>query len=186
MRSAEAVLPAAAVAEPRRFWSPRRKRLWILYAAGAVLLASYSSISDWHDRHAFLINASSSLPNWAFLIERGRVPRRGEYIFFDPPQSKLVVRHFGARPAMFGKIVYGVGGDVVSRTGKTFFVNGRRVALAKETSRLGEPLALGSTGTIPSDCYFVGTPHKDGFDSRYAGIGWPCSRQVIGTGTPIL
>src|SRR3546814_6721237 len=63
-----------------------------------------------------------------------------------------------------------VGGDVVTRTGRTFLVNGRPVVIAKERSRLGEPLALGPTGTIPPGCYFVGTPHKDGFDSRYAGI----------------
>lgn len=186
MRSAEAVLPAAGVAEPRRLWSPRRKRLWVLYGAGAVLLASYSAISDWRDDHAFLINASDSLPYWAFLIDRGKAPQRGEYIAFDPPRTTLVTRHFGRRPAMFAKIVYGVGGDVVTRTGRTFLVNGRPVAIAKERSRLGEPLALGPTGTIPPGCYFVGTPHKDGLDSRYAGIGWPCAKQLIGTGTPIL
>ena len=39
---------------------------------------------------------------------------------------------------------------------------------------------------IPRGCYFVGTPHKDGFDSRYAAIGWICMRRVFGTGTAIL
>jgi len=187
MPGAEVVLASPAVVPERRpLWSPRRKRLWTIYATGAVLLAGYSAITDWRDHHAVLINASESLPNWAFLIDRGKGPARGEYIAFDPPRTPLVTRHFGAHPAMFAKIVYGVGGDVVTRAGGTFFVNGRKVAVAKARSRFGEPLALGPTGTIPAGCYFVGTPHKDGFDSRYAGIGWPCSRQVIGTGTPIL
>jgi conjugal transfer pilin signal peptidase TrbI len=174
------------VSERRRLWSPRRKRLWSIYAALAVLLAGYPAITDWRDHHALLINASGSLPYWAFLINRGTMPRRGEIIAFDPPRTALVTRHFGSHPAMFAKIVYGVGGDAVTRVGRTFFVNGRKAAVAKARSRFGEPLALGPTGTIPAGCFFVGTPHKDGFDSRYAGIGWPCSRRVIGTGTPIL
>jgi conjugal transfer pilin signal peptidase TrbI len=182
----DVALAPAVVPGRRRLWSPRRKRLWTIYAAGAVLLTGYSAITDWRDRHAVLINASGSLSYWAFLIDRGKAPERCEYIAFDPPRTPLVTRHFGSHPSMFAKIVYGVGGDVVSRVGRTFFVNGRKVAVAKERSRLGEPLALGPTGTIPGGCYFVGTAHKDGFDSRYAGIGWPCSRQVIGTGTPIL
>jgi conjugal transfer pilin signal peptidase TrbI len=186
MPASDVLLPASAPAAALRFWSPRRKRLWTIYAAGAVLLAGYSAISDWRDHHAVLINASGSLPNWAFLIDRGTTPRRGDVVAFDPPRTPLVIRHFGQQPAMFAKIVYGVGGDTVTRSGRTFFVNGRKVAVAKERSRFGEPLALGPTGTIPAGCYFVGTPHKDGFDSRYAGIGWPCSRWIIGTGTPIL
>jgi len=181
---------ASAVSLPQAprsvFWTPRRKRLYAGFAAAAALGGAWSSITGWRDHHAFLINATQSLPNWAFLIDRGTRPARGDYVFFDPPRDALVVRHFGARPSMFGKIVYGVGGDTVSRIGRTFFVNGHRVAIAKTVSHLGEPLALGRVGQIPTGCYFVGSPSKDGLDSRYAAIGWPCDRQVVGTGTPIL
>jgi len=164
----------------------RRRRLYGAFALTGLVLGAGQSLISWRDHHAFLINATQSLPNWAFLIERGAFPKRGDYVFFDPPRSALVIRHFGARPAMFGKIVYGVGGDVVSRLDRTFYVDGHRVAVAKTVSRLGEPLALGPVGRIPAGCYFVGSPHKDGLDSRYAAIGWPCAKQVIGTGTPIL
>ena len=51
---------------------------------------------------------------------------------------------------------------------------------------LGEPLALGPTGTVPRGCYFVTTEHKDGFDSRYAAIGWICAPRILGVGRPIL
>jgi conjugal transfer pilin signal peptidase TrbI len=60
------------------------------------------------------------------------------------------------------------------------------VALAKPATRFGEPLALGPTGTIPRGCYFVGTPHRDSFDSRYAAIGWACRPRIIGVGEAIL
>lgn len=176
----------AADASAPRFWNPRRKRCYALLALSVGAMALLSATAAWRSSHAFLINATESLPYWAFLIENDRRPERGEYVFFDPPRSALVTRHFGVRPPMFGKIVYGMPGDVVSREGRIFFINGKPVAVAKARSRLGEPLATGPTGTIPRDCYFVGTPHADGFDSRYAQIGWICRARLIGVGTPIL
>ncbi len=50
----------------------------------------------------------------------------------------------------------------------------------------GEILIQGPVGTIPDHCIFAGTPHKDGFDSRYADIGWVCAPQIVGTGVPVL
>jgi conjugal transfer pilin signal peptidase TrbI len=47
-------------------------------------------------------------------------------------------------------------------------------------------LVAGPTGVIPQGCYYVGSPHKDGFDSRYAAIGYACSNKIVGVGDPIL
>lgn len=163
----------------------RRGRYAALAVIGLALLG-YNGLAGWRANHAMLINATSSLPNWAFVIDKQRRPARGNFIFFDPPPSALLKRHFGADLKPFGKIVYGVGGDRVEAQGRLFFVNQRPVALAKPATRLGEPLALGPTGIIPRGCYFVGTPHKDSFDSRYAAIGWICSPRVIGVGEAIL
>ena len=77
-------------------------------------------------------------------------------------------------------------GDVVTEKDRNFFVNSRKVAVAKRASRFGEPLALGPTGVVPQGCYFVTTAHTDGFDSRYAAIGWICARRILGVGRPIL
>lgn len=166
-------------------WRPR-SRLWLLlgvFIAGTIVL---SALGEWREGHLFLINTTDSLPNWAFLIQRHRLPGRGDYVFFDPPTSPLLRRHFGAKPRMFGKIVYGMPGDMVSHRGREVLVNGRTVALMKPLTRFGEPLTPGATGPVPQGCYFAATPHKDGFDSRYAEIGFVCARQVIGTGEPIL
>jgi conjugal transfer pilin signal peptidase TrbI len=169
-----------------RFWTARRKRLYAAYAALSALACGYFELDSWSESHLFLVNSSASLPNWAFLIARGAEARPGDYIFFDPPQSGLVRRHFGPQPRIFGKIVYGSAGDHVTRIGRTFFINGKQIAVAKPRSFSGEPLALGPTGTIPPGCHFVGTPHKDGLDSRYAAIGWICRRRILGTGSAIL
>ena len=177
------VMPATVAATSS--WRPR-KRLWAalgLFAAGTLVL---TALADWRDRHALLINATDSLPNWAFLIERGRAPGRGDIVFFDPPPSALVRRHFGEKPRLFGKRVYGMPGDVVAHVGSDVTVNGRWIARMKPASRFGEPLTPGATGKVPPGCYYAGTPHRDGFDSRYAEIGFVCARQIVGIGEPVL
>ncbi|WP_132741368.1 S26 family signal peptidase [Sphingomonas sp. PP-F2F-A104-K0414] len=163
-----------------------RKRLWAalgLFVAGGI---SLNAIAEWRDTHGLLINASESLPNWAFVIHKTSVPKRGEYVFFVPPAVPLVIKHFGAKKQMFGKIVYGMPGDTVVHRGADVFVAGKLVSHMKPVTKLGEPLVAGPTGVIPHGCYYVGSPHKDGFDSRYAAIGYACSNKIVGVGQPIL
>lgn len=166
-------------------WRPRT-HLWAALGIFVIGSAALTAISQWRDGHALFINTTQSLPNWAFMIDLGRMPGRGDYVFFDPPRSALLRRHFGARPEMFGKIVYGMPGDVVAHKGPIVTINGRAVARMKAYSRFGEPLTPGAEGSVPTGCYFAGTPHQDGFDSRYAEIGFVCARQIIGTGEPVL
>jgi conjugal transfer pilin signal peptidase TrbI len=165
--------------------SATARRLALLSGLGAGALG-LTALSGFATSHALMINASPSLPYWAIWTSRTGVPQRGNIILFTPPASPLLQKHFGTRAQPFGKIVSGMPGDLVTREGRTFHVNGRPVATAKLASRLGEPLALGPTGRIPENCYFVTTPHKDGFDSRYAAIGWVCRDRILGTGRPIL
>ena len=170
--------------EPPR-WRPR-KRLWAALAVAVVGTVVLGAIGAWRDDHVLLVNVTDSLPNWAFLIHRKQLPTRGEFVFFDPPHNNLVRRHFGAKPQMFGKIVYGMPGDVVAHEGAIVTINGKAVGRMKPRTRLGEPLAPGAVGAIPVGCYYAGSPHPDGFDSRYADIGFVCSRQIIGVGEAIL
>jgi len=178
------MVTAASELPPER-WRPR-KRLWAMLGVAIIGTVGFSAITDWRDGHLFLINVSSSLPNWAFLIRRQQLPARGDYVFFDPPRSALLRRHFGAKPQMFGKIVYGMPGDVIAHDGLTVTINGKAVAQMKRMTRHGEPLTPGAEGAIPPGCYYAGSPHPDGFDSRYAEIGFVCRRQIIGVGKPVL
>lgn len=166
-------------------WRPRR-HLWMLLGIGWLAWAGHGALGDWRDSHAFLINQTDSLPNWAFFIHRKKLPARGDYVFFSAPANALVKRHFGAVPPMFAKRAYGMPGDVVVHEGALVRVNGRPVARMKRHTRRGETLTPGPTGVIPRGCYYVGTPHRDGFDSRYAEIGFICAPQIIGTGEPVL
>lgn len=159
----------------------------LLLTGGATLaLLGAAGLSDFARAHALLVNASPSLPCWAIWLTRGAEPGKGDLVLFVPPRSDLLQLHFGKEPRLFGKRVLGTPGQHVTREGRQFFVDGVPVALAKPMTRTGEPLALGPTGTIPKGCYFVGSPHKDGFDSRYAAIGWICRPRILGTGRAIL
>jgi conjugal transfer pilin signal peptidase TrbI len=163
-----------------------RATRWALLAGLGACTTTYAALADFSTRHALLINVSPSLPYWALWIDRARVPSRGDTIVFMPPKGALVERHFGREPHPFGKRVWGMPGDRVTREGRLFFVNDRPVAVAKPTSKMGEPLEVGPVGTIPRGCYFVGTEHKDGLDSRYAAIGWVCALQILGVARPVL
>lgn len=163
-----------------------RLRQWLAVAGLAAVLAGHGTLADWQRNHAFMVNASESLPNWAFFVAADKAPGRGEYVFFSPPKGPLLLAHFGEDGGPFGKQVLGVPGDVVAHQGSIVSVNGHAVARMKSRTRTGEALTPGPVGTVPRDCYYVGTAHADGFDSRYAEIGFVCRRQILGTGTPIL
>lgn len=161
-------------------------RRTILLVAFAAVFGVWSSVDAYAKQHIFLVNRTESLPNWAFFIRRSGYPDRGDTVFFLPPKSPLVTAHFGSDPAPFGKYVYGIGGDEVRHVGQTVFVrrkgsnDWRSVADMKKVSMRGEALEAGPVGVIPDDCFYVGTPHKDGFDSRYAAIGFVCRKRLIG------
>ncbi|MGF7154783.1 S26 family signal peptidase [Novosphingobium gossypii] len=159
-----------------------------MIAIGVILAGglAFQNLSRWSETHAFLINQSESLPNWAFLVEAGRFPKRGEYVVFNPGRDPLVLKYFGEKPSAFAKVAYGVPGDVVSRSGADVLVNGHKIARLKPVTRKGDPLPPGPLGKIPQGCVYAGSDHEDGFDSRYAAIGFVCRDRLAGVGRPIL
>lgn len=166
---------------------------WVVGIVAAV--AGVQAIDAFARGHMLLVNRSPSLPNWGYFIERGAKPSVGDVAFFVPPRNQLVTRHFGAEPTAFGKIVYAAAGDVIEHRGGQVFIhrslNGagnstHLVAEMKPVSAAGERLAPGPTGPVPDGCYYMGSPHRDGFDSRYAAIGFVCDRQLVGVARKVI
>lgn len=140
----------------------------------ATLLLAAAGL--WFGAHyRFGLNVTESLPYRLFLIHKGELPARGQYMAFR-------WRGGGPYPAgsTFVKVVAGMPGDVVSRVDRDFFVNGHAVGHAKSISRQGIQLEPGPTGTLPAGAYYVRTPHPDSLDSRYALTGWVSQTQLIG------
>jgi conjugal transfer pilin signal peptidase TrbI len=175
----------AAAPRPARSPMSLKAKLGIVLA-GCVAFCAYGALKRWHDHHAFVINVSESLPNWAFLVTLGQFPQRGDYVLFDPGHDPLTVKHFGAHPAPFAKLAYGLPGDVVGRAGDQVLINGHVVARLKPLTKQGEPLTPGPLGIVPRGCVFAGSPHKDGFDSRYQAIGFVCADRLLGVGKAVL
>lgn len=158
-----------------------------LLLTGLILLPLvWAPLDAFSKSHAFLINASPSLPNWAFWLDKKTPIKRSSLIFFEPPKSKLVESHFGTEPQMFGKRVLGMPGDVVRHDGNQVFINGTPIATRLQKTRLGIALTPGPQGAIPEGCFYAGTDHPRGLDSRYAEIGFVCSKQIMGSGRAIL
>lgn len=139
---------------------------YLLLIAGAVLFQAHFALG---------LNASPSLPHRFFLIHKGELPQRGQYVAFRWPGG-------GPYPAdvTFVKVVAGMAGDAVTRADRDFFVNGTHVGQAKTVSRQGVPLELGPTGVLPAGRYYVRAPHPDSLDSRYRLTGWIAESQIIG------
>lgn len=155
-------------------------------AALCGVVTAVSVLDDWSKRHALMINASDSLPNWAFLVTSGRFPERGDFVIFHPGHDPVTTKYFGEEPEAFAKIAFGLPGDLVTREGADVLVNGVTVASLKPLTKRGDPLTQGPLGLVPEGCVFAATPHKDGFDSRYAHIGFVCRDRLVGTGEAIL
>jgi conjugal transfer pilin signal peptidase TrbI len=143
------------------------------WAIAYLLLIIAAALFQAH--FAFGVNASPSLPQRFFLIHKGELPQRGDYVAFRWPGG-------GPFPAgvTFVKIIAGMADDTVTRADSDFFVNGMYVGQAKTVSRHGVPLELGPTGVLPAGRYYVRAPHPDSLDSRYRLTGWVSEAQIIG------
>ena len=148
---------------------------------GLAYPATLAGALWFHSHYALGLNATHSLPGTLYLIERGAPPQRGEHVAF---------RWAGGGPypagVTFIKVLAGQPGDTVTREDATFVVAGTTLGPAKPTSRRGEPLEPGPTGTLPEGRYFVFAPHPDSLDSRYALTGWIAREQIIGRARAIF
>ena len=123
----------------------------------------------------FGLNATESLPHRLYLIQKGAQIHRGDYVAFRWQGG-------GPYPAgvTFIKIAAGIPGDVVSRVGRAYYLNGTYVGTAKTHGRNGQPLALMDTGVLGAGKYYMQTPHPDSLDSRYRLTGWIPKDRIIG------
>jgi len=128
-----------------------------------------------------VINQTDSLPQKVWILSLNKTPKKYDYIAFKAHQQS------GISPnVILHKQVLGVEGDVITIQQRDFFINGRYVATAKTHSLKNEPLKLGQIGTLQKGQYYVSTPHKDSFDSRYDKMGWIDRDHILGVLYPLF
>ena len=171
---------------PRRAQAFRRRlRAWLAAAAAAAGITWLGLVAlPAATGMRVAVNATDSLPGLLYLVvplEPDEALRRGETVAFVPPPNPAYPDGFP-----FIKRIAGVPGDLVAWDGRTVYVAGRRLGVAKLRSLSGRPLARGPEGVIPEGRYFVWTPHEDSYDSRYAEIGWIPRSRILGRAHRIL
>ena len=138
-------------------------------------------LAFWIGNHfAIVINQTDSLPQKVWVMALHQKPKRYDYIAFKPSlKSGLPVN------IILHKQVLGIKGDTVSLKGRDFYINQKYIATAKTHSLTGEPLQLGPTGKLKEGQYYVSTPNKDSFDSRYEKMGWINAGELLGVLYPL-
>lgn len=137
-----------------------------------MLILLFELLSPWFKLAVPLTN---SIGGHLYLIVKNKIPQKGDLAAFWPPENKLYKNIY------FIKYVKGVGGDVVTKIGTRFFINGEYIGEAKDKSSIDKlPLALNIGGLIAKDHYFMWTPHKESYDSRYKDIGYITTPHIMG------
>lgn len=165
---------------------------WATRTALALAVASLvlTAISPWYQIY---VRDDGSLPEYSFFIlHKGVVPQRGEYVAFEMAQAyadRVQPSGFQRPYARVGQLwlkeVYGVTGDTVRVEGRMIFVNDRLVATVIDKDIFKQPVEPARfSSPIPEGEYYLGLPHPRSFDSRV--IGYVSAKDVRGVVWPIF
>lgn len=151
---------------------------WVVSVA-ALLVAS-AGLWTFATKYKFALNLSESLKGKVFLVEKGVLPKPGEYAEFVFEGSGIY------QPGThFIKIAAATEGEFIETKrlpdGRMLFsIHGDPVGVAKLMSRTGEKLQPSNGGVVPPGSFYMAATHPDSFDSRYALFGAVTTRQIIG------
>ncbi len=154
-----------------------KKRL-IRYVILTVFLGLIvSALSNGIAGYSIALNTSNSLKGWVYLIDQNdKRVERDKLIAFVAPKTKYYPNY-----NRFIKYTWGVAGDELTfKENGSFLINGKEKGIAKSLTKSYEPLDHADSGIIPKGKFFVGTNHKDSFDSRYKLIGNIDEKNIIG------
>lgn len=127
-------------------------------------------------RFEFAINVSDSLPGSIFIIQKGTLPAKGDYVAFVYQNDFLFPKGMHLL-----KRVAGIAGDTVDSRDHKYHVNGQFMGEALSVTSNGFPISESAlNGVIPSGYYYAQADHPRSFDSRYAALGLVPSDCVIG------
>ena len=150
--------------------------IWILVLAIIGIEASLVFVGA-----SLGINPTASQPYRLFIILREEPPRRGDLVAFRFPGSR-----YYREGVLFVKEVEGLPGDRLEiRSDRTVRLNGAFLDTVRATDSQGkavEPFLF--VGVIPDNSYFLYSPARNSYDSRYYGlIG---KERIMGKAIPLF
>lgn len=152
---------------------PAKSYLWFFLG-----LISFSALFiSFKNNYVIDINLTESLPQKVFLVEKNAGFKRGDLVKFG---FETTDERFYENGTEMIKYLMGVPGDEVVFKGLDFYINGEYIGTAKSNAKTGEKLVLNQSKVLGEDEYFVFSPHKDSFDSRYAMMGYIHKHQIQG------
>lgn len=165
------------------------RRDWLCYAllAAIWLLASIRVLGDPTPRLPLLFNVTPSLPYLMAVVHyTAPAVSRGDYVIFSFRGKG--VRYFpGLRNQPFFKRVAGVAGDRIHVLGRSVFINGVHVGLAKPYAAVShmalEPI---DATVIPAGFFYMQGTDADSFDSRYRLCGLVPVHDVLAVVRPLF
>ncbi|WP_199555267.1 S26 family signal peptidase [Sandaracinobacteroides hominis] len=133
-------------------------------------------------------NASASAPVGLYAVSPPARLRRGDmaFAFAPPPARELAAsRHYLPRNVPLLKRVAAMEGDEICARDLGVSINGRPVAVRRETDRLGRPLPAwqGCVRLGRNDLFLLMTDSPDSFDGRYFGVSE--RQQIVGRATAL-
>jgi conjugative transfer signal peptidase TraF len=132
-------------------------------------------------------NVSDSAPRGLYLVRRGAVIARGNFVlaWAPAPARELAARRgYLPRNVPLIKRVAALPGERVCAIGNGIFVSGRRVTVRRMADRQGRALpAWHGCRTLGRGERLLLMPHADSFDGRYFGPSAPGA--VIGQAMPL-
>jgi conjugal transfer pilin signal peptidase TrbI len=156
----------------------QKKRFWMIYGIVVFMMI----VGGFKTLFSFSINTSESLPQTLFFVLKNHWPEKGGFVVFKFPGKQ-----FYSPKDEFVKYYKGAPGDRVETRGKEIYLNGEKVAVAKEKSLKGVPLTpLHFNGIIPPGKMFVMGESKDSYDSRYEDVGLVDTDRIVGAAYPIF
>jgi len=132
----------------------------------------------------FAVSITPSTEHRIFFLKKGPPPgelKKGAYVMLNIRSE--YVDH--GTPRLVIKRIACSGGEVLNAVGRSFYCDGREIAVAKDLSLKGEELPrFHYRGKIPVDAVFVTGQHRDSFDSRY--FGFVRNEEVKAVAYPLL
>lgn len=160
------------------------------YAITSMLAASLVALSaSHHPAPRFVWNATASAPVGLYQVTPGSSPAIGDLVLVrpDPALGKwLARRHYVPFDVPLIKPVAARAGQSVCRQGARILLDGRPIALAQASDKVGRPLPVwvGCRMIGAHELLLLNAHVPDSLDSRYFG---PVRKdQVIGTVHPLL